>query len=100
MQALDLVWRAIERSAEAAGVVVTLVSYSTKRWASATFDGARHRIMIAADPGEGFRAWAAGLGELDVRMRGHLLADLVVGEAQAMGPRDYLTIDALTVEDA
>lgn len=100
MQALDRLWRAIERSAEAAGVTVTLIAYSTQRWASATFEGGKHQIMIAADPGDAFRKWAGGLAELELTIGGgHLVADLAVSEAQSLGARDRLTIDALTVEE-
>lgn len=99
--AFDRLWRAIERSAAAAGVSITRTSYSTRRWASATFEGARHRIMIAADPSEPFHAWAGALSEIDLtNLGGHLVADLVVSEARSMGPHDHITIDALTVEHA
>lgn len=100
MQALDRLWRAIERSAEASGVTVTLAAYSTRRWASATFEGGKHQIMIAADPGEAFRTWAGGLAALDLTIGGgHLVADLVVSEAKSAGAREHVTIDAVTVEE-
>lgn len=99
LDALDRLWRAVERSAAAAGLAVRLNAYSTQRWASATFEGGKHQILIDADPSEQLHAWARGLCP-DLKVGGgHLVADLVVRGAQTVGAREHLTIDALTVEE-
>lgn len=65
-------------------------------WASATFTGARHAIVLALPHGaaDGF----ADLGEAEFAIPGHLVADIAVA-ARNDGPDGArLTIEALTIE--
>ena len=66
--------------------------------ASATFNGARHRLTIASDDA-GFDAWLAGLPEADLPLRGHLVADLAVADPALPAEGRTATIEVLTVEE-
>lgn len=74
----------------------------SRRWASVTFQGARHELAFRLE-GEGAEE-AAGrlLGSLDVRnfpMRGHLLADVSLVEEERRPGFARIRLDALTVEE-
>jgi hypothetical protein len=74
----------------------------SRRWASVTFQGARHQLVFRLE-GEGAEAAAAHfLSGLDVRnfeLRGHLLADVsLVAEERRRGFA-RIRLDALTVEE-
>jgi hypothetical protein len=74
----------------------------SRRWASVTFQGARHEIVFRLQ-GEQAEAAAGrftrGLDARDFSLRGHLLADLSLA-AQERGPGfARIRLDALTVEE-
>jgi hypothetical protein len=74
----------------------------SRRWASATFQGARHELVFRLE-GEGAED-AAGqfLSALDARnfiLRGHLLADLSLVEEERRAGFARIRLDALTVEE-
>ncbi|HEX9946598.1 MAG TPA: hypothetical protein VGA98_03575 [Allosphingosinicella sp.] len=74
----------------------------SRRWASVTFQGARHELAFRLE-GEGAEAAAgrflSGLGARHFPMRGHLLADLsLVAEERRPGCA-RIRLDALTVEE-
>lgn len=81
-----------------------LESLTSRPWASVTFSGARHKLAFSL-VGEGAAAaadaFAAGLGEADFALDGHILADvaLVGEERSASGDLVRLSLEALTVED-
>ncbi len=75
--AATLLDRRLRIAAEAAGVTIAITGSDWTHWASATFNGARHRLTIASDDA-GFDPWLATLGEADLPLRGHLVADLAV----------------------
>lgn len=99
-QALFRLWRALERSAAAAGCTVTLIYQQALPWASATFTGARHKIMVASDTSAGLAAWVDQLEDADFNLPGHLVADLSVGRIEKIGTRSRVAIEALTVEQS
>ncbi|HYW16540.1 MAG TPA: hypothetical protein VE891_10375 [Allosphingosinicella sp.] len=74
----------------------------SRRWASVTFQGARHELAFRLE-GEGAgQAAARFLGGLDARgfaLRGHLLADLSLVEEERRPDFARIRLDALTVED-
>lgn len=79
-----------------------LEEMSSRRWASVTFQGARHRLAFRLE-GEGAEAAAAqflsGLRARDFPLRGHLLADVsLVAEERRPGCA-RIRLEALTVED-
>ncbi|HET9641172.1 MAG TPA: hypothetical protein VFP12_18430 [Allosphingosinicella sp.] len=74
----------------------------SRRWASVTFQGARHELAFRLE-GEGAET-AAGrlLGQLDARnftLRGHLLADLSLVAQERRPGFVRIRLDALTVEE-
>lgn len=97
--AATLLVRAIEASAEAAGCPVTLAESDWSRWASATFSGARHLLLLTAPPSLALDDWIAGLAEAELRLRGHLLADLVVEHVRRSADVVAVSLEALTLEE-
>lgn len=93
-----LLWRAIERDADARGCAVRIVTSEATRWASATFSGARHRLTLEGPATTGFAAWVGGLPELDLPLRGHLVADLATIGLVTEADRATVSIEVLTVE--
>lgn len=94
-----LLRRALEASAEAAGCPAALVASDWTRWASATFTGARHLLTLAAPPSAALDAWIAGLPDAELRLRRHLVADLVVDHVRRAGDRVTISLEVLTVEE-
>jgi hypothetical protein len=79
------------------------VGMTSRPWASVTFSGAVHRIVLRLS-GPGARAAAdaflAGLGERDFALGGHILADIAAGDrVEDREDRVRLRLEALTVED-
>lgn len=94
-----LLRRALEQSADAAGMVLTIVRSASTRWASATFVGARHELAADLSPAADAEAWLAALPELDLPLRGHLLADLKVARISRAERGTAIVLEALTVEE-
>jgi hypothetical protein len=74
----------------------------SRRWASVTFQGARHELVFRLE-GEGAEE-AAGrfLSHLDAsgfRLRGHLVADVALVEQERRPGLARIRLDALTVEE-
>ena len=89
--------RAVSAHAACAGVALTIDDIRSTRWASATFVGARHRLVVTIK-GVGAHDWLANLAEADLPMPGHLVADLVVVDQRRSGTASTATIEVLTVE--
>jgi hypothetical protein len=76
----------------------------SRSWASVTFTGARHEIVmrIGGDcAGAAADSFLAGLDAAEFRLRGHILADIALvarDDIPEGGVR--IRIEALTVEDA
>lgn len=98
VQACDRLWRALERSAVAAGLTVTLAAQAARPWSSPTFSGGRHQLVLVADAGEGLSAWAGGLDADTFELPGHMIAELTSSEIYTLTGRARVTIDATTVE--
>lgn len=79
----------------------------SRSWASVTFTGARHALVLRLDGAGADEAASAFLADLDAaefRLRGHVLADIaLVRQERTTGPAGLpqmrLTLEALTVED-
>jgi hypothetical protein len=74
----------------------------SEAWASATFCGARHSILLALAGPEAQAAamrFTEGLDVTEFRLPGHLVADIAVIEREDRPDHSTLTIEALTVED-
>ncbi|WP_164497932.1 hypothetical protein [Sphingosinithalassobacter portus] len=91
--------RALAAQARNAGCPVTIVESDWTRWASATFTGARHNIVLSAPPSPALDTWLAALPEAEFALRGHLVADALVATCRRSQDGVTATIEALTVED-
>lgn len=100
----SLLIRAIRTSAFAAGCPVAVESIGGRPWASATFQGTRHRIVLTARDVPGLRSWINTLPEAEFAIRGHVVADLAVEEvAWTQDTPDasaWITLAMLTLIDA
>ncbi len=94
-----LLERALTRHATQRGIDLSIVSASWTRWASATFAGARHELLLTAPPSPALDAWIAELPEAEFALRGHLVADLTVESRTRVDDRVELKIGVLTVEE-
>ena len=94
-----LLSRALAESAVRARCPVELVSTQWTRWASATFAGARHVLMLSAASGPAFDKWLEELPEADFELRGHIVADLVIAGVRRDLHATFANIEVLTVED-
>ena len=100
IDAATLLERALLKDAARAGLTVTVNAATSRRWASATFVGARHLLRLEGTAESASVEWLAQLADADLPLRGHLVADLIVVD-QARSPAGFTaTIEALTVEDA
>lgn len=95
-----LLIRAIRASAQAAACPVHVVAIEGRPWASATFTGMRHRLTLAAETVPHVRAWIDALPEAELRMRGHIVADLAVEDIATVGDALHVTLVALTLIEA
>lgn len=97
--AATLLVRALDRTAGAAGLRLTVRHADWRRWASATFAGARHELTVELPDGEAAERWLAELPEMDLIVRGHLVADAIVLRQHGEGELRIATLEILTVED-
>lgn len=74
----------------------------SRRWASVTFQGARHEIVFRLE-GEGAEEAAgrflSGLDARNFELRGHLLADVSLVAEERRPSFARIRLDALTVEE-
>jgi len=95
--AATLLRRALDRHAARCGITLTWHAVVSRRWASATFVGAQHRIALTI-AGAGLDAWIGELDEVDLQIRGHLVADVVVTTITRTADQAELGVEVLTVE--
>ncbi|MBX9796912.1 MAG: hypothetical protein K2Y03_08515 [Sphingomonas sp.] len=75
-----------------------MVRSGWQRWASATFTGARHQLVLQAPPSDALDAWLGTLGEAEIALPGHLVADLHLDHVARGAERVEATLAVLTVE--
>ena len=92
--------RTLHASAAASGTSFEVTETVSRPWASATFSGEHHHLVLLADPIPGFRSWLATLPDAELPLRGHNLADLAIDAVEQVGSRLHVTIAALTLIDA
>lgn len=90
--------RVIEHSAGAAGCPVRVAAHGRRRWASATFSGARHAMTISAAPTPQLDRWLGTLPDADFTLRGHLVADLKIMAVRRCPAHFSADIEVLTLE--
>ena len=74
----------------------------SRRWASVTFQGARHELVFrleGAGAEEAAGRFLAGLDARNFALRGHLLADVSLVSEERRPGFARIRLDALTVED-
>lgn len=85
-----------------AGPAAQIVDSTLTPWCSATFIGARHKVVLALigqDAADRATALAESLPETEFRIFGHIVAELVVDERQAVGASEVrLHLCVLTIE--
>ncbi len=91
--------RALIAAAADAACSVVIATSDWTRWASATFTGARHSLTLTASAGPRLDCWLVGLSETEFRLRGYLVADLVVTRVVRHDGISTVELEALTVED-
>jgi hypothetical protein len=89
------------RRALAAMAPAEICESSMSAWASATFTGARHIVVMefAPDQADAAEAFAAGLAEAEFALPGHIVADIAVASSATSAAGRQIMIEALTVED-
>ncbi|MFL0414935.1 hypothetical protein ACH0AE_13005 [Sphingomonas sp. 179-A 2A2 NHS] len=93
-----LLGRALTASAALAGTPIEITADETTAWHSATFSGARHAIEMRAPVAA--RSWLETVGDIDVSLPGHLLAELSVTRRSESAGMLHVRIEALTVVGA
>lgn len=92
--------RAVRR---AIGSGSEVLSACERAWASASFVGARHQLVLALPPGMGrgdaVRV-ASALSDREWAVRGTIVADLSADVLEDADGRCRLNVEALTVEDS
>lgn len=91
--------RALVASATRASAAVIITRSDASRWASATFNGARHELVLAATASEAVERWLSDLPEADLPLPGHLVADLKIVAMAQSEQALTVTLEVLTVED-
>jgi len=85
------------------GAAVTFESLTSRPWASITFAGERHGLVLCLPgPGAGAAvdAFLDGLADREFALRGHVVADIeATGVRHEEDGQIRLTLEALTVED-
>jgi hypothetical protein len=97
--ATALLERALLADAALCGAAVEIDAAAARRWASATFVGARHRVTLSGPADRATLRWISSLPEAEFALRGHLVADLVVESHERSAERFRATIEVLTVEE-
>lgn len=88
----------LTESSAAGGTPVRILRSSQRRWASATFVGARHLITVSAPESPMLDDWLAALPDMEFALPGHLVADLIITETRREGNDVSADIEVLTVE--
>jgi hypothetical protein len=96
--AATLLERALLKDAARAGCPVLRLTADWDRWASATFNGARHRLTLRAPRSAAIDRWIAALPEADLPLCGHLVADIEAVARRDHGGTIEFDLEALTVE--
>lgn len=90
--------QAVLASAARAGCTANITASGWRRWASATFVGARHCITVELLPEAAADAWLTGLREAEFFLRDHLVADLAVVAVRRTTDALVADLEILTVE--
>ncbi|MDP1025844.1 hypothetical protein Q5H91_01325 [Sphingomonas sp. KR1UV-12] len=92
--------RALLADAAAAGCRASAESSEAADWSSATFVGARHRLVLSAPHGPALSHWLAGLSSARLALPHALVGELRVDRVEQSGTRRRIALSALTIEAA
>ncbi len=97
------------RGGTGARPALVIEEFETRPWASLTFSGARHRLVIRLSGPQlevehAYDRLRALLVEPEISLPGHFLADLAIAEVEAEiheagGMTMSVTVEALTIEE-
>ncbi len=90
---------ALLRALSATGPALTLTEAESRDWSSATFTGERHRLRIELADDATSAAWLAALPDVELAVRGRLVADVAVTETRHESGRVHATVEALTIAE-
>ena len=90
--------RALIAAASRSDCSLEIAASTWRRWASATFVGARHSIVVRASASAAFDAWLGGLCEAEFSIAGHLVADLRLVAVERSPEVVEAVLEILTVE--
>lgn len=93
--ACERLMRAVRASLGELRLDATTLERRSRPWASATFSGARHSLLLGFGSAQCAEHAARALPESEFDLPGHLVADLT---ATASGAR--VSVEALTIETA
>lgn len=85
--------RVLAASAAAEGCAVELAHLGACRWASATFEGARHRLAAKAEP-VALARWLAMLPEAELPLHGWFVASCAAEVAGGNAMVELLVLEA------
>lgn len=108
--------RVIAQLLELAGPESSVIATSVRPWASATFTGARHKIVLrfsGDDQEHSVRRFAMHLPDFEFTIAGHIVADACVDDQKTQHSQQYkpadpaetqnretiLTLSVLTIEN-
>lgn len=94
-----LLERALLESARAAGCPLVVHASAMTRWASATFIGAKHLVVLAGEASPALDAWLAALPEAEFALRDHLVADVILLSLLREAGAAAMMLEILTVEE-
>lgn len=100
VDAATLLERAVLAEAARGGLTLRVTAATARRWASATFVGARHLLTVEGEWDDRVPDWLRDLADADLPLRGHLVADLIVAALTRTDARFTAAIEALTLEEA
>ena len=86
--------RALRLSAADAGLDALLLSASERPWASATYAGARHQLVLGIPASTARYRWLAGLAEAELAMRDHVALPPAILAADD----ERVTLEIVTLE--
>lgn len=92
--------RALAASSLHAGAPIEAIASRETAWRSATFTGARHEVEASAASGAALDRWLARIGDDELDLRGHLLAEARLGSVTRAGGSTRFTLSAVTVAAA
>jgi hypothetical protein len=91
--------RALGDRLAGAGADYRVEELRCRSWASATFTGARHQLVLLVEGEESAERFLSGIEEAEFALPLHILADISVESKERSEDGVRIALEALTVED-